>query len=81
METTYNKLERELSNKAYFVSLRNSLCGRRTACFQPDGLHLTYRGNEEMAQKIGELVIERFGDTLISLAAKEGRQSQAGAGK
>lgn len=81
VETTYDKLERELSNKPYFVSLRNSLCGRQTACFQPDGIHLTYRGNEEMAQKIGELIIGKFGDTLISQAAKEGRQSQTGAGK
>ncbi|MFH0960904.1 MAG: SGNH/GDSL hydrolase family protein [Pseudomonadota bacterium] len=79
VETTYNKLEHELLNKPYFVSLRNSLCGRQTACFQPDGIHLTCQGNEEMAQRIAELIIGRFRDTLISRAAKNWDQSFSGA--
>jgi lysophospholipase L1-like esterase len=65
LNATYNELEATLKNKPYFVSLRDSLCGRTTGLFEPDGIHLTTRGDELMAGIIGELLIKTFPEKLL----------------
>ena len=69
LKTTYKKLELALWDKPYFISLRNALCKRNTALFEPDGIHLTTGGNELMARNIGELLINRFPERLLPKAS------------
>lgn len=75
---TYNKLECVLWDKPYFASLRNALCQRTTALFQPDGIHLTSEGNGVIAGHISELLINRFRERLFTRASREGCKSPLG---
>ena len=78
LNTTYNKFERELRNKPYFVSLRNVLCERKVAFFQPDGIHVTSEGDEVIARNIGKLLINRFPRTLVPQATGDADKSSLG---
>lgn len=78
LHVIYDTLERELGGKSYFVSLRNALCERTTAFYQPDGIHLTSEGNEEIARNLGELLVNRFSQSLFSRATKDGDKSSLG---
>ncbi len=55
----YNSIEERLKSKPYFVTLRNSLCDRTEAAYQPDGVHLTDNGRQMAAGKIAKKIIER----------------------
>lgn len=78
LNTTYDKFERKLENKPYFASLRNVLCDRTSAFYQPDGIHLTYEGNEEIARNLGQLLIDRFSQSLFSRVSGNQDNSDSG---
>jgi lysophospholipase L1-like esterase len=56
----YRLLSDRLGSRSYFVGFRDVLCERKTPAYQPDGVHLTDRGREIVAGKLGRLLLERF---------------------
>jgi len=75
VRNTYAALEEALRSKSYFVNFRNTLCSRTTPLFWPDGIHLRHNGNELVAGRMAELLIQRFPDKFPeeSVSGTKGR--------
>lgn len=56
----YLALAERLKHESYFVNLRNVLCKRTTAVYQPDGVHLTDQGRKMVAIRIGKILEKRM---------------------
>ncbi len=60
----YLALAEKLRHEPYFVNLRDTLCKRTTAVYQPDGVHLTDQGRKMAAIRIGKILEKRMKDGL-----------------
>ena len=55
----YAAMEKALSEKPYFVNLRNALCSRQTPAYTPDGVHQTDDGRQGVATAMLPAILER----------------------
>ncbi|THB66490.1 MAG: SGNH/GDSL hydrolase family protein [Desulfovibrio sp.] len=58
----YDALYERLKDKEYFVDFRNVLCSRTEPVYNPDGVHLTDRGREMVAEAMAVVLAERLDD-------------------
>ncbi|MDQ7785548.1 MAG: SGNH/GDSL hydrolase family protein [Desulfomonilaceae bacterium] len=56
----YLVLADRLKHEPYFVSLRDALCKRTSAAYQPDGVHLTDQGRKTAAIRMGKILEKRI---------------------
>jgi hypothetical protein len=59
----YLALAEKLRHEPYFVNLRDALCKRKDAVYQPDGVHLTDLGRKMVAIRIGRDLEKRLRET------------------
>lgn len=70
----YEALASAMNSRSYFVSFRDSLCGRPSSVYFPDGVHLKPIGDEIIGNKIGALIIERFFSNKLDEAKNDKSQ-------
>jgi len=66
----YAALEKALSDKPYFVNMRNALCSRLTPAYTPDGVHQTDDGRKGVALAMLPVLRQRIAEWDKTLGRK-----------